>query len=520
MSRTLAIPLLLAFGLAAAQGPPPKAADWLAEHDAQTLKAARIASTDAGLLAYLGGLRPPPGIRRQVQELAAKLGDDNFTTREQATRQLTKLAAFARSELEQAARSNDREVARRAKAILAEYEAGADFRYDALVAVLREVARRRTPGAVPVLLATPQAWEGNERRRAAEKALAASFQLSDIEALTRALNDSNLSVRLAAAVTLLDHEGRHALPVLAKLLDSADWEVCRRAERVLRAVSGKDFGFVGSANREAAAKAAAAWQRWVQQHGPTACLALPTPADTRLGRVLICSADKESVVELDERARKVWQAKCPGAFSCQGLPEGHRLVGSWRGNVYEYDADGRLVRDLKVSEWQAEVRGVQRLPGYDIRLALFTGHGPRLGQYRPDNTVCWMRRLPDHPMDMKCLENGNALMAFLITKRVVEMDPCGKIVWEWRCVGRPASVQRLENGNTLVSEFDTNRVVEVNRDGKVVWTYDVLHPQDAQRLPNGHTVIAADSRKIFEIDQAGKVLWKYEEEGVVRLSAY
>jgi hypothetical protein len=214
MSLTLTIPLFLAFGLTAGELPRPQAADWLAEHDAQTLKAAGIRRDDAGLLAFLGTLRPPPVDRRHVAELVAQLGHDDFTRREQATRRLTQIAGLARGELERASKSKDREVARRARAILDEYEAGAALREDALLAALREVTRMKMAGAVPALLETPLVWERTDFRKAAEKALNACYRPADAEALKRTLGAPNPHRRAAAAVCLLNRGDRRSLAVL------------------------------------------------------------------------------------------------------------------------------------------------------------------------------------------------------------------------------------------------------------------------------------------------------------------
>jgi hypothetical protein len=512
MSHTLAIPLLLACGVATAEGPPTK------EADAQTLKAAGIPADDRGLLAFLGGLRRPPGARTQVEDLVAQLGDANFTRREAATRELTKLAGFARPDLERAARRSDRETARRATAILAEYEAGAELREDTVLAVLREVARRKTAGAVPLMLTTPQLWGRSDFRKAAERALNSCVGSADLEALRQALNAPNLLLREAAAVCLLNQGDRRSLAVLGRLLDSKELEIRNRAGRVLRAVSRKDFGFVAYAAPAEREKAAAAWRRWVEREGRAARLTLPAPAESSLGKVLMCSREGNRLLELGEDGKKVWEMKYTRPVCCQGLANGHRVVGADSGRVDEYDPHGNLVWSLE--RLHPPVAALHRLANRHTVVAHGSNDKSRLQEFRPDRTVCW--ELPDVEwgvLAVQRLDNGNTLAAFVVGEGVVEWDRRGSQVWHYGPVQVATSVQRLVGGSTLITEGGWDRILEVDRNGKCVWSHTVKDPTHAQRLPNGHTVIAT-KEKVFEIDRAGKVLWECREAGVTHLSAY
>jgi hypothetical protein len=561
MSHTLTIPLFLAFGLAAGEPPRPQAADWLADHDAQTLKAAGIRADDAGLLAYLSSFRPPQVNPRLVRELVADLGHDDFTRRERATRRLTPIAGLARAELEQASRSKDAETARRAKAILDDYQARGALREDALPATLREVARRKTAGAVSLLLDLPAVWERPDRCKAAARALAASARPADTPALRRALNasdphvrtaaiaaydsvqgdgasgelrrlltDGNEAVRLAAALALLNRGDRRAFPALGRLLDSAELPVRNRAAGVLRAVTGQDFGFVAYASAEVRARAAARWRRWIEGHGPTARLTLPAPTHTPLGKILLIF-EPDLLVKLNERSEKVWQANLPGAYCCQGLPDGHRLVGTQAGEVIEYDAEGKVTWSL----WglQAPVWEVQRLENGNTLVAVGRRKEAKLREFRSDKSLCWELPVPYLSGGLQRLENGNTLVAVVPPHtpsvprgRLVELNRWGDVVWEVAEAGEPWCVRRLENGNTLYC--DTARfewaVKEVDRGGKVVWSHGAFMPSGAERLANGHTLLIAfdvvTGGKLEEVNAAGTVVWEYAEKGVLRLSVY
>jgi hypothetical protein len=515
MKPLLAALLLSAGALAVAGGGPPTPR---AGADIQTLRDYGIRPDDEGLLAYLRGLHPGPEARRQIDRLIAQLGSDGYAEREQASRRLSALAGVARADLERASRGPDAEVTRRARAILADHDAEADRPTEVLLAALHEVARRKTPGAVPPLLGALPLCRRPGLRQAAERALAAAARAEDSGSLRRALGDRDEGVRLAAAVALFDLGDRRSLTALGWLLDSDDLSVRNRAGRVLRAVTGRDLGFLAYAGPAVRARAAAWWRRWVEEEGPIARLDLPAPAQMRLGRVLVCNPQKGQVIELDEGGKKVWVAAHPGASCCEGLADGHRLVGSDSGRVDEYDAAGVIRWSL---EGLGPVRAVRRLPGGNTLVAHDPGVGTTLREYRPDRSVCREASLPDTPETVQSVGGGNTLVALLASGRVVELDRRGRVAWEVSAGGTPAAAQRLENGNTLVGTYGRGgRVAEVGPGGEEVWSHKVPNLVDCQRLPDGHTLISAGRERVLEVDAAGKVLWVYEEAGLTRLSAY
>jgi hypothetical protein len=537
--------LLLLAGIAALAGP---AADRI-EADAGTPKDAGVGTDDAGLLAFLRGLHPTHQVQKDIQTLIPRLGSDSFAEREEAMRRLTALARFARPELSKASHSTDREVARRAKAILADDADDADRRGAALLAAFRGITRRKTPGAVPPLLGAIPFCDRADLRTAAGQALAAAARPADAAALRQALaspdpnvrtaaavghdaalgdgareelapllSDRDDGVRLAAALALLNRGDRRALTALGLLLDSPDLPIRNRAGRALRAVTGKDFPFAAYAVPEVRAVAAARWRRWIAEHGPAARLALPSPSQVSRGKVLLCNPEENRVVELDESGKKVWEVACDEPWCCEGLEDGHRLVGSATGRVDEYDSEGKRIWSL--DGLGQTVKAVRRLPGGHTLVALLTkGGGSMLREFRPDKSICREVSV-DLPADVQRLDDGHTLVALYCGGRVVELDRQGQVAWEVENRQLPSSVQRLEDGNTLVSYEGGDRVVELDRGGKVVWAHAIAKPTHAQRLHNGHTVIAAGEEKVVEIDAAGRVLWEHPEKGVVHLSAY
>ncbi len=58
-------------------------------------------------------------------------------------------------------------------------------------------------------------------------------------------------------------------------------------------------------------------------------------------------------------------------------------------------------------------------------------------------------------------------------------------VWADRQMRWTRDADRLPNGHTLISDSHGNRVMEVNRDGEVVWETTAFNPYDAERLGTG-----------------------------------
>jgi len=120
--------------------------------------------------------------------------------------------------------------------------------------------------------------------------------------------------------------------------------------------------------------------------------------------------------------------------------------------------------------------------------------------------------------DVQLLKNGNVLVNCPPTVR--EYSPDGKVVWELgkEVVAGPESAQRLENGHTVVADNSRHRVVEVDENKKIVWSYDVPNSNErksptmrqVRRIENGNTLICASTLdKVIEVSPEGKTLWEY-----------
>ena len=98
--------------------------------------------------------------------------------------------------------------------------------------------------------------------------------------------------------------------------------------------------------------------------------------------------------------------------------------------------------------------------------------------------------------------------------------PHGKIVWEAgkEVAADPESAQRLRNGHTLIADNARHRVVEIDADKNILWTFDVPNSnhrptptmRQVRRLDNGNTLICASTLdKVIEVSPAKQVVWEY-----------
>jgi hypothetical protein len=139
------------------------------------------------------------------------------------------------------------------------------------------------------------------------------------------------------------------------------------------------------------------------------------------------------------------------------------------------------------------------------------------------------------PIQVTPLANGD----FLVTdggsfnrmgSKVVEFNTSGRVVWAYinPTLDFAHSAYPTTRGNILITDTNNNRVIEVNRAGKIVFNTDelgpghgflgrgrfndgsqLLYPNDAKQLPNGHYLISSRMNStVYEIDRHGHVYWK------------
>ncbi|MGD9634612.1 MAG: hypothetical protein AB7G28_17840 [Pirellulales bacterium] len=141
----------------------------------------------------------------------------------------------------------------------------------------------------------------------------------------------------------------------------------------------------------------------------------------------------------------------------------------------------------------------------------------RLIKIKEDGTLLWDCQ-NNNGHDVQLLKNGNVL---IVTGEVQEVDPARNIVWR---VGKPTienaeSAQRLDNGHTVIADNGRHAVIELDEHDQEVWRFDVPnnnHRPDPtmrqmRRLSNGNTLICASTEdEVWEVTPAKEIVWRHK----------
>ncbi|MGH7170109.1 MAG: HEAT repeat domain-containing protein [Gemmataceae bacterium] len=181
----------------------------LASADEKLVREAKSDVTGPALLAFLRKRTPTSANLDRTRALIAKLGDDAFEVREQASRDLIALGAIAIPFLRKATKNNDREIVRRARECL--QTIGEERSKVRIAAVIRLLGLRKPEGAAEVLLNYLSSADADvaKETRAALYAVALAKREPD-PVLLRALDDKNPLRRRAAAAVLGKDGGAYA----------------------------------------------------------------------------------------------------------------------------------------------------------------------------------------------------------------------------------------------------------------------------------------------------------------------
>jgi hypothetical protein len=222
----------------------------------------------------------------------------------------------------------------------------------------------------------------------------------------------------------------------------------------------------------------------------------------------------------------------PGGNILLAVSKGKDFPG---GGAVELTPDGKTV--FRYTGTQSEVNTVQKV-GDGRYLLTEAGPRPRLLEVDRDGKVVVEVSLQAQTKDMhlqtrmaRKLPSGNYLVPQLLDRVVREYTPQGKVVWEAKTPDAPPecwpfTAIRLENGNTLVTCTHANQVIEFDAAGRIAWRLTnadlprplLKDPCGAQRLPNGHTVIASYGQntpgevKLLEVTPEKKLVWTYRDD--------
>jgi len=114
--------------------------------------------------------------------------------------------------------------------------------------------------------------------------------------------------------------------------------------------------------------------------------------------------------------------------------------------------------------------------------------------------------------DAKELSDGSLLLSFGSLHSIRQMDWNGQITWSVNNLHYPTDAQRLPDGNTLVAD-GTNELKLIAENGQVARTISVGSWASAvDRLPNRYTLVGS-SGSIILLDQNNNIVWNVSSVG-------
>jgi hypothetical protein len=521
--------------------------EWVAA-DEELLRSVEAATDGPGLLEFFRQRTLREVDKERIRALIGKLANDDFETREKATADLIALGSLARSPLQEATRSKDVEVMRRAEHCLEIIEKVNRPAY--LMAAVRLLAFRRPAGATEVLLAYVPNTEDLQVADEISKALAqvglregkadplllaaladrhAGKRAVAAEALCRArsaeplaavrplLKDRDVKVRQRVASALVESGQKDGLPVLIELLNELPRDEVWRVEDLLFRVAGDKAPPPASVDDPAGRfKWQAAWKVWWQEQGPKLDLARLEQTRQPLGYTLLTFYGSRagltgSVVELDDQGKVRWQ------IDNLNYPVDAQVLGPDRVLVAEYGGKIVTERTLKGEvKWQRPVStaliSARRLPGGNTFIVSRT----QLLEVDREGKEVWTLNRPDIGAAVR-LPGGDVLVA-TNAGQLVRINAAGKEVKSFPLGGTVypigAQIQLLPSGRIVVPLYGVGKVVELDLEGKQVHELAATRPTSMFRLANGNTLVANRTQhQVVEYDRTGKVVWQYTAEG-------
>jgi hypothetical protein len=227
----------------------------------------------------------------------------------------------------------------------------------------------------------------------------------------------------------------------------------------------------------------------------------------------------------------------PG-FDAELLPNNNILVLLPGHGIYEINRNGSVVwsyLDEKVSHDADRLPNGNTLVVYGNEDSL---NDAQVKEINPEGEIVWSGYAKDHFNEapykdiydqgwthtntVTRLPNGNTLISPRNFNFLVEVDPQGAVV---RTIGEGIfhyqhDPEILPDGNILLANHrKPHRAVEIDPEtGEIVWKSagferDVSPVRDANRLPNGNTLITATT-KIVEVTTGGEIVWQLTLKGV------
>jgi HEAT repeat protein len=172
-----------------------------------------------------------------------------------------------------------------------------------------------------------------------------------------------------------------------------------------------------------------------------------------------------------------------------------------------WQTNEKTVNLAKLSERPAQL-------GYTLVVLLDEGIIREVGR---DDKTRWEVSGLVFPLDVQYLPGDRILVAEYHAARVTERNHKGDILWQQR-FGGPLMAQRLANGNTFIAS-DT-RFVEVDRSGKEVFSHDMPAGErvmKAVKTPSGDIVCMTTDGRVLRLNGTGKELGNFPVQLTLKL---
>lgn len=526
-------------------GAGPSGNDDEAAADEAFLTQHKVATDGDGLLTFFRKRTLSTDSKQRLEELVKKLGDASFPVREEAERDLIAFGPAALPLVKAALDDPDLEIARRARRCMDVFENGPGSTLPATAA--RVLARKRPEQGVEVLLAflpfadddsvdeqvlaalvtlAPSTEKASDalvkalaskdaaQRAAAGHVLGRRDDKAYREATLALLRDPDGRVRLRTAFAFTHAKERAAVPVLIGLLTEKSELVRLGAEEILGRLVGEAAPQAPDTDTdEGRTKYRDAWTAWWRKSGDSVDLALATNGTASLRRTLGIEYNTNRVWECGPTGKILWEVKAEGPMDAQIVRGQRVLIAESNGHrVTERDFQGKILWECK---FPGEPINCLRLANGNTWVGLRDG----CTECNRDGKILYTRNFGGSLNACRRAKNGHVV--FLSGSGLIgELDTEGKQLrtLQMKQEGTWGDIDLLPNGRFLVSNYGANFTREVDDKGKVHWEQTaVAGACGADRLPNGHTLLACPSRSV-EIDRAGKVVWETKSPGYVRRS--
>jgi HEAT repeat protein len=509
------------------------------------------ANTDGpALVALLRKHTLTPAEEAQVTAAIRRLGHKTYAVREKAVVELVARGRRILPMLREALKDNELELVRRANRCIQRIEEEPANRLPA--AALRLLALRRPAGAAETLLAhIPFAEEDNldeiksalavlamhdgkpepavlralaapqpAVRGAAAEALAQSGGPQVLPAIRRLLSDTDLTVRLRAAMALAPRDGQ-AVPVLIDLIAKLPGDQAGQVHDFLVPLAGDKAPVAPLESAESRKASSAAWATWWNDTTPPrADLAkLARSYQHLLGYTVVCEHNTGRIVELGRDHKERWSfAGTQNPVDAWILPNNRVLVAEYGGNkVTLRDLKGNI---LWLKQLTCNPHNVQPLPNGNVFIAgnvqilEVDRNGKDVSQ--PVKDVQQLINTMGQFTGAYKARNGHIIIMGQ-NGTCVRLDATGKQVKSFTTGRGNAWLDVTPNGRIIMATNGGNKVAEYNADGKLALELDVQQVSMVTGLPNGNFLVAShNGGRMYEMDRRGRSLWEFRTQGPFR----